>query len=778
MIVLKSLKAKNFKSWKNLEIDNIDKLGLTLIQGQNGSGKTSCRHAIEYLLLDTFSEPMNVTDIPFNKDSECILEGIFQKDNDEIKIIKYRNHKKKGQAIELWLNGSDSLTHTDRRETQKEVLKLFGIDSFTVQTTSIYSSNSKSFIESTDIEKKEIVYNVLGLHKFNKGKDKAKQKVKELESVIETSSNDIENIKNTIASQEDDLIDVIQQIKDYDTIIELRIHQLESDIQGISLEHTDHYEKEVSELSTTKHPLVSNDEIQKLEGELSEAKDNKLKKKIELKNIVETIEIQKKELISVTEKLNNYDGDKWRRLDVLVKSLDNYKIVSFKDLESKVDDLRNSKKDIDQDAIDILEDSINDYKNNKLIKERDLENERTKLKNSGDGKCPVIKDFHCEHLIAQRDKIIESCEPIIKSLEIEVQQLKETISTSVRELNSLRKIEESNSDIDFDIETCKDKIKEIETNNRINESKVKDIKDNITNLKKESNPYIDIKNNIRISKGDGTKKLESEIDNLTTSCINISTIINIMKEKDKFNNDIDAKIQGIKEKISEIETDNKIKVNRIQDIKKTIASTKSELNPYTKFRKKITKSIKTNKSNIKNIKDKQGLIYDELLYFKFWLNGFGKTGLPNMLSESFLISLEDETNKILSSISDQMHITISSQKENKDKSISEKIDVQIHHPDKTITSVGAYSAGQRQRVKLANLFALHNLISDIDFMILDESLEGSLDQEGKEAIIELLNTQAKDIGTLFVISQDETIKDSFDSIINIGIKDGVSHLLN
>ena len=123
-----------------------------------------------------------------------------------------------------------------------------------------------------------------------------------------------------------------------------------------------------------------------------------------------------------------------------------------------------------------------------------------------------------------------------------------------------------------------------------------------------------------------------------------------------------------------------------------------------------------------------------------------------------------------------MYITISSQKENKNKSMSEKIDVQIHHPDKTITSVGAYSAGQRQRVKIANLFALHHLISNLDFMILDESLEGSLDQEGKESIIELLKKQVTDVNTILVISHDDTVKNSFDNIIDIGMENGVSYI--
>ena len=774
MIVLKSLKAKNFKSWKNLEIDNIDEMGLTLINAKNGFGKSSIRNAIEYLLLDTFSEPMNVEDIPYNKDTECIIEGVFKKEDDEIKIIKYRNHKKRGQSIELLLNDDDSLTHTDRRETQKEILRLFDIDLFTVQTTSIYSSSSKSFIESTDTEKKEIVYNVLDLHKYTKGKEKAKQKIKELSDSIEKSEAIVKTINETITTQETDLEDVGEQIAEYDVNKKQKIESLKSSIKAIVYESTTELEATVKDLESKKEDEDTN-KLNLLKDIDSKLTNDKLEKEIELKSLIETIRLQKIELVDVTDKLNNYESNKQITIKNLTESLENCKQDdSFTDLEKEILELERSKIFIDEDAIYILKGDLEEYQNIKLKKEIELKNNRIKLKDAGDGICPVLKNFHCEHLIDQRDSIIESCEPVIEFLERDIDGLEGNIVGASEELEFYSNDIQFNEETDYMIKTLEYKINERKTNNLINKNKTEDINKTIENLKAEINPYIDIKNNINIPEDSAIDVINNEIESLKTKLLKVEQETLAIVKVQELNSIVDLRIKIAKDKISEIETDNKIKLNNVQGIEYTIDFLKMEHNPHITFKKKIVKAIKINKDKIVSAESKCSQIFEEMLYIKFWYKGFGKTGLPNMLSENFLISLEDETNKILSSISDQMHITISSQKENKDKSISEKIDVQIHHPDKKITSVGAYSAGQRQRVKLSNLFALHNLISNLDFMILDESLEGSLDQEGKEGVIELLKSQAKDIGTILVISHDDTVKDSFTNVIDIGMEDGVS----
>ena len=87
MFKLLSLSATNFRSYKTLELNNIDTLGLTLVHGVNGSGKSSIRLLIEYLLTDSFSERIPLDEIAFNGDKDCMMQGTFLDEVDNEIVI-------------------------------------------------------------------------------------------------------------------------------------------------------------------------------------------------------------------------------------------------------------------------------------------------------------------------------------------------------------------------------------------------------------------------------------------------------------------------------------------------------------------------------------------------------------------------------------------------------------------------------------------------------------------------------------------------------------------
>jgi DNA repair exonuclease SbcCD ATPase subunit len=88
MVKLKELHLTNFRSWKELHLTGIDNLGLVLIQGTNGSGKSSIRHAIEYLLTDDISDEIPLDELSNDGAGNCKIVGVFQKENDVITITK------------------------------------------------------------------------------------------------------------------------------------------------------------------------------------------------------------------------------------------------------------------------------------------------------------------------------------------------------------------------------------------------------------------------------------------------------------------------------------------------------------------------------------------------------------------------------------------------------------------------------------------------------------------------------------------------------------------
>ncbi|MFA5398092.1 MAG: hypothetical protein WC346_18915, partial [Methanogenium sp.] len=250
--------------------------------------------------------------------------------------------------------------------------------------------------------------------------------------------------------------------------------------------------------------------------------------------------------------------------------------------------------------------------------------------------------------------------------------------------------------------------------------------------------------------------------------------------------EIQADVQKNKQTYQEIEKFRKLAKSEEQSLvaaRKDLAEFEAKLvankaveNPYLGTADTLDKKIKYVTEATGRYMKLVSKQEEELAYYKFWMTAFSKTGIPNMKIEGFLQSLELETNKYLSSISDRMSVQISSQTELKNKDTKEKISYKVFHPDKKITDFRSYSRGQRQRVRVADICAMHKLVSKFGFMIMDEVLEISLDDFGKDSVISLLKEKAKEVDTIFVMSHDDKIKQAFDNTLNVVLENGESKL--
>jgi DNA repair exonuclease SbcCD ATPase subunit len=67
--------------------------------------------------------------------------------------------------------------------------------------------------------------------------------------------------------------------------------------------------------------------------------------------------------------------------------------------------------------------------------------------------------------------------------------------------------------------------------------------------------------------------------------------------------------------------------------------------------------------------------------------------------------------------------------------------------------------------------------SGIDFLLLDEVLDLSLDETGQEALVALLGELARDVSSIFVISHKQFIKEHFNKNLVVVKKKGESRIL-
>ena len=587
MIILKELHLKNFRSWKELDLVDMDKFGLCLIQGENGSGKSSLRHALEYLFTDTTTDDLSLEELPFNGNTECRISCKLLRDKDEIEIIKYRNHKKQKNNTILLINGDDKLTKTDRRETQKEIDKLLGIGNLTL--TTILSHNSPSFAGTKESERKQILYELLDLYRYDDYLSNAKTKCTNIETLLHDNEIQINNSKN-------------------------RIEELINDLKN--------------------------------------AKESK----------------------------NSFDEEKRKKIASLLVERDEQKSIDTTGIEKEIKILKEGIINIDEDLWKEKLDKISELDKEHFSTEAEIRTIKLRMSEIGSSTCPVLKE-ECERLSEEKDRIINENEPLLSKL----QKKSTRLEVQKNELTSIR-----------------DNIKDSKSNNEKTELQIRSLQDKINNEK------------------------ESER-------------------------------------------------RRVENIDKLIKDITERENPYIKMEEDTQKKLLDAELNIKELKEANKEATEEYKYYEFWVKGYGKGGLPNLKIERVLDTLEMETNRYLSKISNA-RVELTSQDTLKSKEVREKIGYKIYESDKSISDYSSYSAGERQKIKTADVLGFSAVAANFNFLFMDEVLDVSLSANSCLLLMDLLKLKVEEGFSVFVVSHSSELKERFDEVLTIEKRDGVSYI--
>ena len=170
----------------------------------------------------------------------------------------------------------------------------------------------------------------------------------------------------------------------------------------------------------------------------------------------------------------------------------------------------------------------------------------------------------------------------------------------------------------------------------------------------------------------------------------------------------------------------------------------------------------------------------QLALNQFWVKGFGTQGLTSFMLDSTMPFLTERANHYLELLSDgDITMCFSTQRELTSKKGAMRDEISITWK---IEGAESYppSGGQLKKMEIATDLALMDLVATRDgnhpgILILDEILDG-LDEEGKNRIVLLLNDLRKVRGSIFVISHDSGISESFDQTIRATKTDGQSYV--
>lgn len=158
-------------------------------------------------------------------------------------------------------------------------------------------------------------------------------------------------------------------------------------------------------------------------------------------------------------------------------------------------------------------------------------------------------------------------------------------------------------------------------------------------------------------------------------------------------------------------------------------------------------------------------IYDELRL------AFGKKGLQAMIIESAIPEIEDEANRLLARMTDgRMHVRFETQRETLKGDTVETLAINISD-ELGIRAYELYSGGESFRVNFAIRIALSKLLARragarLQTLVIDEGF-GTQDTQGRERLVEAINSIQEDFEKILVITHIEELKDAFPVRIDV-----------
>lgn len=296
----------------------------------------------------------------------------------------------------------------------------------------------------------------------------------------------------------------------------------------------------------------------------------------------------------------------------------------------------------------------------------------------------------------------------------------------------------------------------------------------INNLKiqlKSKNDYLNdlkLKLNSEKNKKELIVKAEMSFENLSYKLIDFNNKLEeLNKEKEEIDNINLNTLEDKYFKDSELKYNIQQLRNNFNDCKMKIGILKSKL-----------EQINLDKVEYEKMKSKEQEIINKFNIYDSLQVAWGKNGIQAIIIDNIIPQIEEEINKYLSILtSDRISLHFDTLKTAKNGNKSETLDIYVN-VDGVTRPYENFSGGEKMRIDFACHIGMSKFLAkrsgaNIDFFVVDEGI-GTLDDEGKNSFIEMLNLLKLIFKKIMVISHIDDIKEAFDNklIINKDLFNG------
>lgn len=277
------------------------------------------------------------------------------------------------------------------------------------------------------------------------------------------------------------------------------------------------------------------------------------------------------------------------------------------------------------------------------------------------------------------------------------------------------------------------------------------------------------------------KELEEKVTELQED---FEKIEEVLSKKDAYV----EKLDEVKGEISQITASVRAEENLRKSLHNNVTRIKSSIERLEKEKGKTYEALINQKEEqlteqqkaLKELQSQKGSLAVEVEMLKFWVDGFGNTGIKSYLLDSVTPFLNKRANHYLSKLAGStMMVEFSTQTRLASGELRDKFEIRL------LNSVGgdsytSNSEGEKRRIDLAISLALQDLVRSrsngrLNILLYDEIFD-SLDSVGSENAITLLNEMQNEVETIFVITHNDILKSYFDRYLIVTKEDGATRV--
>lgn len=770
---LGNIHAENLCAFK--ELDYTLEQGVTTLvfgnnldndsQKSNGSGKSALIETIAIGIGGTPLRKIKNEEIINDAADECFIRLEFLNDSStEVFVIERKISRKSASVVKCSIIRDGRPVETNEAvrssvsEYDKYILEKLGINKDELYNNFVLSKHKfQDFLSCSDKEKKEII------NRFSNGilVDKAIEKLEEdmvpLQNELNEANLNVANIDGRVSmlqeqieaeenAKEERAKTKLQKIEEKESLIvskraEIRKYNEDIDSINAALDHLDNVDGNLQTIEEN-DKIAPNEAVERIVALFKEASISGLS------DWKQNIAEKEQSILSLEKKLEENDAS----VSVVESQLnglkEDYDILSedYKKFSSKYPGRLKEYDDtiaLQQQEIVSLTESVRQNTRDKRSLNIAIEELKTKL--AGTIKCP--KCSH-EFLLSDKDFNVEEAE---KELALNKQKVSDLDSHIKGQNDSLAEYE---NQVDK-VKSLKSKLREENMNW---EEKLSSVQSSINRLKSKTNDL----NLFQKTTSDKIAMIQGDLNNIRKKIFDEA--FNLLDDEI---NKKERAIKQLKETISTTEGSIDTLQQTIKELKEAsdneiIESLRLRLKEFLK--KSVDAVSKKSKIEVKlNALKEQGQRFVEF-----------KTYLANTKIEA----LSKITNEFLENIGSDIRIRFSGYTILKTGKLRDKISISIIRDGIDSGSFGKLSEGEKARVNLANILAMHKLINvncdgdkGLDLLVLDEILE-AVDENGLANMFSAINH----IGVTALVVSHGNVAENYPYKLIINKQNGESYI--